>query len=177
MFGVCYEFDSFISVTHAEWNCACACTCVSVHTRPVLGFVAEAGLCLLASQALRVFKDPSFPLRDKQRLKRELGAELVRCSVLWISLLYFKFAFCITGYTLFLLSYHSNPPNRNPYNLVLYVRHEEEAQFLQPNSSSHRLPPHPLPCLVRPHLARHGWAVLLACPDHKVSRNRHSHCC
>uniref|UniRef100_UPI00358E080D nucleoporin NUP188 n=1 Tax=Myxine glutinosa TaxID=7769 RepID=UPI00358E080D len=44
--------------------------------KPVLGFVAEAGLCLLASQALRVFKDPNFPLRDKQRLKRELGAEL-----------------------------------------------------------------------------------------------------
>ena len=40
-------------------------------------FVMENALYLIMSQAVRYLREPNFPPRDKQLLKRELSAELV----------------------------------------------------------------------------------------------------
>ena len=50
---------------------------VSVYFRSMLTFVLENSLLVIMSQAVRYLKDPALSLRDKQLLKRELGAELV----------------------------------------------------------------------------------------------------
>jgi len=44
-------------------------------------FVLENALMLIMSQVMRCIRDPNLSQRDKQLLKRELGAELVCASV------------------------------------------------------------------------------------------------
>ncbi|XP_022109785.1 nucleoporin NUP188 homolog isoform X2 [Acanthaster planci] len=44
--------------------------------RPMIMFLLETSVELLMVQGLRCLKDPTLPLRDRQRVKRELGTEL-----------------------------------------------------------------------------------------------------
>ena len=43
-------------------------------------FLMENSLLLVMSQTMRYLRDPQMNQREKQLLKRELGAELVRAS-------------------------------------------------------------------------------------------------
>ena len=47
-------------------------------SRGLIMFVLENALYLIMSQAIRCLKDPSLHSREKQLIKRELSAELVR---------------------------------------------------------------------------------------------------
>ena len=49
-------------------------------------FVMENALMLTMTQVMRCIRDPSLSLRDKQLLRRELGAELVSLHSLSVSL-------------------------------------------------------------------------------------------
>jgi len=50
--------------------------------RPLVLFVMENALMLMMTQVMRCIRDPNLSQRDKQLLKRELGAELV-CTVVY----------------------------------------------------------------------------------------------
>ena len=58
--------------------------------RPLVMFVMENALVLILSQSMRHLRDSTLSQRDKQLLKRELGAELV-CSTVYVQLV------CSTG--------------------------------------------------------------------------------
>ena len=51
---------------------------IDCNCRPMVMFVMENALMLTMTQVMRCIRDPNLSQRDKQLLKRELGAELVR---------------------------------------------------------------------------------------------------
>jgi len=62
----------FLAIILSPWKMSVLRCC-----RPIVMFVMENALMLTMTQVVRCIRDPNLSQRDKQLLKRELGAELV----------------------------------------------------------------------------------------------------